>query len=134
MNYQPSARGRTLTRSSRRRLLRARQDVAACTHLTWLSFKDNAVTSLAPLAPLQKLRVLNAGGNRIAKLDGVEALRELRALIVNDNVIDDLSCAWGLPPLRPPCRLTPAPWWFLGSSANHAAVLPPSHPAATSGS
>lgn len=76
------------------------QGAAVCTELTWLSVKDNAITSLAPLAPLQKLRVLNAGGNRIAKLDGVEALRELRALIVNDNMISDLSC------VLPQCALS----------------------------
>ena len=79
----------------------APQGLSNNAELTWLSLKDNQINSLAHLAPLRKLHVLNAGGNRLVSLEGVEQLRELRALILNDNLIADTSCVAQLRALPP---------------------------------
>ena len=53
--------------------------------LTCLFVGNNRLTDLASLAPLGRLRVLDARNNRIAALDGVEALTGLTSLNLQGN-------------------------------------------------
>ena len=54
-------------------LHRPRTGLEACRSLTKLSLRDNGIGSMAPLAGLTALRILDLTGNRVAVIEGINA-------------------------------------------------------------
>ena len=58
-------------------------------HLTELYLSENGLTTIAGVAALKELRILDVAQNRLADITGVEALAALEEFWCNDNKIED---------------------------------------------
>lgn len=64
---------------------------AACGRLRWLNVAGNRLGSLASLAGLPAIEVLDAGGNELRSLDGLPGPATLRSLDVSGNQLAELT-------------------------------------------
>lgn len=74
--------------------------IGECLNLERLDLSGNTITSIAPLATLRLLLVLNVSANRISSLDPLSSCESLQSLNVAGNLIPSTDSLLCLKPLK----------------------------------